>query len=45
MVIDNGFVQVTLSNPTGDITEIQYNEMGNVLEFHNGESNRGYVFT
>ncbi|KAG8642790.1 rhamnogalacturonate lyase B [Manihot esculenta] len=42
MVIDNGFVQVTLSNPTGDITEIQYNEMGNVLEFHNGESNRGY---
>ncbi|KAF2283859.1 hypothetical protein GH714_016581 [Hevea brasiliensis] len=42
MVIDNGLVQVTLSNPKGDITEIQYNEIGNVLEIHNGESNRGY---
>ncbi|KAK6938055.1 Rhamnogalacturonan lyase, domain II, partial [Dillenia turbinata] len=42
VVMDNGILQVTLSNPEGIVTEIQYNGIDNVLEVLNDESNRGY---
>ncbi|KAF5178227.1 Rhamnogalacturonate lyase, partial [Thalictrum thalictroides] len=42
VVIDNGLVQVTLSNPRGSVTRIQYNNADNLLETHNAEENRGY---
>ncbi|XP_031390111.1 uncharacterized protein LOC116202656 isoform X2 [Punica granatum] len=42
VVLDNGILQVTLSNPEGSVTGIQYNGIDNVLEVENGESNRGY---
>ncbi|XP_052202154.1 uncharacterized protein LOC127807948 [Diospyros lotus] len=42
VVIDNGILQVTLSNPEGIITGIQYNGIDNLLEICNNESNRGY---
>ncbi|XP_065875155.1 uncharacterized protein [Euphorbia lathyris] len=41
MVLDNGIVQVTLSCPAGNIFAIAYNGI-DALEFHNGETNRGY---
>ncbi|CAI9116109.1 OLC1v1017177C1 [Oldenlandia corymbosa var. corymbosa] len=41
-VMDNGFVQVTLSNPEGIVTGISYNGVDNLLEVLNEESNRGY---
>ncbi|PIA55234.1 hypothetical protein AQUCO_00800159v1 [Aquilegia coerulea] len=42
VVIDNGLVRVTLSNPRGSVTRIQYNNVDNLLETHNEEENRGY---
>ncbi|KAF3447275.1 hypothetical protein FNV43_RR12455 [Rhamnella rubrinervis] len=42
VVMDNGIVQVTLSNPDGIVTGIQYNGMDNLLEVLNKEHNRGY---
>ncbi|KAK2991226.1 hypothetical protein RJ640_001454 [Escallonia rubra] len=42
VVIGNGILQVTLSNPGGIVTGIQYNGLDNVLEIQNEESNRGY---
>ncbi|OWM67696.1 hypothetical protein CDL15_Pgr019197 [Punica granatum] len=40
--MDNGIVQVTLSNPEGIVTGISYNGIDNLLEVRNDESNRGY---
>ncbi|CAN1185311.1 Rhamnogalacturonate lyase [Linum perenne] len=41
VVMDNGIVQVTLSNPAGIITGIRYGGIDNLLEVLNRETNRG----
>lgn len=43
VTMDNGIVQVTLSNPDGIVIGIRYNGVDNVLEVLNDESNRGYI--
>lgn len=40
--MDNGILQVTLSNPDGIVTGIRYSGIDNLLEVLNDESNRGY---
>ena len=40
--MDNGILQVTLSNPDGIVTGIRYGGIDNLLEVLNDESNRGY---
>lgn len=43
VVMENGILKVTLSNPGGIVTGIQYNNIDNLLEVLNDESNRGYL--
>lgn len=42
--MDNGILRVTLSNPDGIVTGIEYNGIDNLLEVLNEESNRGYKY-
>ncbi|KAL7617886.1 hypothetical protein Lser_V15G00035 [Lactuca serriola] len=42
VVVNNGIVQITLSNPEGHLTGIQYKGIDNLLEIMNDEPNRGY---
>uniref|UniRef100_A0A1D1YZG3 rhamnogalacturonan endolyase n=2 Tax=Anthurium amnicola TaxID=1678845 RepID=A0A1D1YZG3_9ARAE len=42
VVLDNGILQLTLSNPDGFITGIAYNGVDNLMEVLNEESDRGY---
>ncbi|KAG5607256.1 hypothetical protein H5410_028748 [Solanum commersonii] len=42
VVIDNGIVKVTLTNPTGSIAGVSYNGIDNVLETDFKDTNRGY---
>lgn len=42
IVLDNGLVQLILSNPAGDVTGVKYGGIDNLLEIHNKPSNRGY---
>ncbi|GAA0160628.1 lyase [Lithospermum erythrorhizon] len=42
VVMDNGIVKITLHNPTGELTGIQYNGIDNLLESNNRELERGY---
>ncbi|KAJ9187004.1 hypothetical protein P3X46_002504 [Hevea brasiliensis] len=42
VVVDNGFLQLTISNPEGFIIGIQYNGLSNLLEVLNDEAERGY---
>lgn len=41
VILDNGLLQVTLSNPEGIISGIKYAGIDNLLEVLNDESNRG----
>ncbi|KAI3491198.1 hypothetical protein L1887_44444 [Cichorium endivia] len=42
VVMSNGIVQVSLQNPEGHITGIQYKGIDNLLEVRKNESSRGY---
>ncbi|XP_031109461.1 rhamnogalacturonate lyase B-like [Ipomoea triloba] len=42
VVMENGFITVTLSNPNGGIAGIQCQGISNVLEYGLKETNRGY---
>ncbi|XP_015890516.4 uncharacterized protein LOC107425105 [Ziziphus jujuba] len=42
VVMDNGVVRVTFSNPGGDVIGIKYNGIDNLLTTDEEESNRGY---
>ncbi|XP_074294460.1 uncharacterized protein LOC141622306 [Silene latifolia] len=42
VVIDNGILQLTISNPEGYLTAISYAGLDNLLETRNKPSNRGY---
>ena len=40
--MDNGILQVTISNPDGIVTGIQYNGIDNLLAVESDEADRGY---
>ncbi|CAN8294534.1 unnamed protein product [Cochlearia groenlandica] len=42
VVMDNGIFQLTLSNPEGFVTGIQYNGIENLLAYTGKENDRGY---
>lgn len=42
VVIDNGILQLTLSNPGGTVTGITYGGIDNLIELHNPELNGGF---
>lgn len=42
-MVDNGVLQITLTNPGGNLTRIQYGGIDNVLETQNKDLNGGYV--
>ncbi|KAL7085417.1 hypothetical protein ACP275_14G280900 [Erythranthe tilingii] len=42
VVLENGILKVTISKPGGIVTSIEYNNIDNLLEVSNDESNRGY---
>lgn len=42
LTVDNGLVELTFSNPGGDVIGIKYNGIDNLLETRNKASNRGY---
>ncbi|KAI3465168.1 hypothetical protein Pfo_021831 [Paulownia fortunei] len=42
IVIDNGVLQLTLSNPGGIVMGIRYNGIENLLELHNEDLNGGF---
>lgn len=42
IVIDNGVLQITLTNPGGNLTRIQYSGIDNVLETQNKDLNGGF---
>ncbi|XAR62062.1 Rhamnogalacturonan endolyase [Bertholletia excelsa] len=42
VVMDNGILELTLTNPGGAIIGIRYNRIDNLLEMHNPELNGGF---
>lgn len=43
VIIDNGLLQLTLTNPEGYLTGVRYNGIDNILQKRNKESGRAYV--
>ncbi|PWA88051.1 rhamnogalacturonate lyase family protein [Artemisia annua] len=42
VVVDNGIFSITIASPQGTVTGIEFNGIDNILNDHNGESDRGY---
>lgn len=43
VIIDNGLLQLTLTNPEGYLAGVSYNGIDNILQKRNKESGRAYV--
>lgn len=43
VIMDNGFLQATISKPAGYVTGIKYNGIDNILDTVNPEDDRGYL--